>query len=247
MPEDDVGSTTHEILAENGLRMINGLNMVNGLSMQNGLNMKNGLNMQNGLRMQNGLEDGNTSGNLMSSADGRATLSYLVRCALPAGSSITKNDQFGTSHTFQGALGFGKDWETGSCNTLCQQYVSACVVAHINTAGVNIPLWIVANPSQQPQIGWGLSSAFPKQEGSFFGNIFVSPPVMNYCDGDNVNDGVVPGRIGADNWSQRPYRNPYGTNAKCGPKNCTRSDFPFASSGYKACSGFNGVVTVFRQ
>ena len=37
--------------------------------------------------------------------------------------------------------------------------------------------------------------------------------------------------------------NPFGYNARC-DNYCAASDYPNATSGYKACSGYNGVVTV---
>ena len=224
---DDEADTTQSISSQNGLPAINGVNT------------QNGLNIQNGLNTQNGLKDGV---GLMSSVDGRATLSYLVRCALPATSVITKKDQYGTSYSFKGALGFAPQWETGYCDTMCQQWISACMVAHINTAGVHVPLWIVAQPTG---IGWELNASYPNQEGSFFGNIFTSPPTLYYCNGRNYNVNVVPGRIG-QNTTNLPYVDPWGFNAYC-DSYCTPSDYPYASSGYKACAGSNAVVTVWRQ
>ena len=38
---------------------------------------------------------------------------------------------------------------------MCQELVSACMMAHVNTAGIHIPLWLDA---AAPAIGWGLSS-----------------------------------------------------------------------------------------
>ena len=46
-------------------------------------------------------------------------------------------------------------------------------------------------------MGWGKSSNHPYQEGSFFGNIFTSPPQAFYCNGKDFNVGLVPGRLGA--------------------------------------------------
>src|SRR4051812_22337157 len=88
-------------LSMNGLSM-NGLSM-NGLSM-NGLSM-NGLSM-NGLATVDGLS--NTAG-LMTTAGGRDIVKYMVRCALPAGQSLTKQDQNGVSYTFDGAIGIAPE------------------------------------------------------------------------------------------------------------------------------------------
>jgi hypothetical protein len=179
----------------------------------------------------------------MSSSAGRDTLAYLVKCALPGNRSITKKDQSGKTYTFTGALGVAPEWETTACSLTCQQWISACMVAHINTAGIHVPLWVVDN---QSQIGWGLSSSYPHQEGSFFGNIFVSPPVLNYCNGRDFDVKAVPGRIGYDNKATTPYVNPWGYNTYCDAY-CTPADIPYASSGYKACAGYNSVFTVWRQ
>src|SRR5439155_8593149 len=93
-PGSDEGVTTEDAVAStNGLSMINGLSMTNGLTAANGLSMTNGLTTANGLSMTNGL---------MTSANGRTTVAYLVRCALAPGDSLVKTDQNGTSYTFPG-------------------------------------------------------------------------------------------------------------------------------------------------
>src|SRR2546430_2241652 len=176
--------------AQSDLATVNGLSMINGLSMTNGLSMLNGLSMTNGLA-----GDGLVSGSdAMNTDAARTTMAYLVRCALPAGVTITKQDAGGASHTFYGEIGLAPAWQWGSCDSECQLQVTPCMLAHVNTSGVHIPLWIVGDNSI---LGWGLDSAYPYEEGSFFGNIFVSPPKAYYCNGKDFDVGVVPGRIGA--------------------------------------------------
>src|SRR6266478_1385817 len=51
----------------------------------------------NGLTVINGLA---TTNGLMTTADGRNTVAYLVRCALPAGTTLVKKDQYGVSYSF---------------------------------------------------------------------------------------------------------------------------------------------------
>jgi hypothetical protein len=96
-------------------------------------------------------------------------------------------------------------------------------MAHINTSGVHVPLWM---DSESSVVGWGTSPNYPKQEGTFFGNIMmtgnlsnigmpgVNAPVAYFCEGSGITAGVVAGRLttGATNV---PYKNPYGQNAKC--------------------------------
>ena len=82
-------------------------------------------------------------------------------------------------------------------------------MAHVNTAGVHVPLWM---DSTMSSIGWGVDRTnYPMQEGTFFGDIIdtgaltatskpgVTAPVGYYCDGAGYPagaNGVVAGRIG---------------------------------------------------
>jgi len=241
--QGDVGGTDDPVAIENGLRIVNGLSIVNGATSVNGLRIVNGLSTT-GLASSTGL---------MTTADGRTQVKYLVRCALPATSSITKKDQYGTSYTFQGLLGMAPQWETGACDQTCQEDVSACMLAHLNTAGIHVPLWIVAN---NPVVGWGQDPDFPNQEGAFFGNVFMNgahgtdpaKAPMYYCTGAKYNFNPPQGRIGSTQTSP-PYVNPFGsTYAGCGTNyRCTAADYPSQGDGFKACNGWNRVVTIWRQ
>src|SRR5581483_10695753 len=137
---DHVTAVESSINSDNGLPEINGLSG-NGLS-GNGLS-GNGLSGNglsgNGLVMDalnaNGLP---SSTYLMNSVSGRSTVSYLFRCALPGNRSITKRDLLGASYTFNGQIGVAPEWETGTCDFNCQQQVTACMLAHVNTSGQHI-------------------------------------------------------------------------------------------------------------
>ncbi len=83
---------TQAVAATNGLRAINGLRATNGLVATNGLRTTNGLATTNGLRTTNGLVS--TEG-LMTSTEGRLTVDYMVKCALPAGEYMDKADNTG--------------------------------------------------------------------------------------------------------------------------------------------------------
>jgi hypothetical protein len=233
------GGDGGEVVEEEPSVAINGLLGINGLTAANGLLGINGFTAVNGLIGVNGLADGV---GLMASSAGRSTVSYLVRCALPQGRSITKRDQFNVSHTFHGRIGVAPEWETAACETSCQEHVTACVLAHVNTTGKNVQLWL---DGDSPSIGWGRSTDFPYQEGSFFGNIFQSPPKAHFCHGKDFDQGVVPGRLGVHQ-AGAPYTNPFGANGYC-VNHCTPADMPNQGDGYKACHGFNHVVTVWRN
>ncbi len=147
-----------------------------------------------------------------------------------------------------GQIGIAPEWETGACGKDCQEKVSACVLAHVNTSGKHIALWL---DGPDAAIGWGKNASYPFQEGSFFGNIFLKTPVASYCNGVDFEYGVVPGRLGA-NQTGAPYTDPIGTNALCG-SGCTAASgaYPY-NDGFSVCYGAGGVaykhvVTVWRD
>jgi len=187
------------------------------------------------------------SNDLMTSAEGRTTMSYIVRCALPSGHGVTMTDQTGTPYTFQGQIGIAPQWETGACDTACQEYMTACLLAHVNTSGQHISLWL---DSPNVAIGWGRDANFPYQEGTFYGNIFQSPPKAYYCDGKDHAFAVVPGRLGA-NQTNSPYMNPLGPDVLCRDR-CTAAGGSNGDDGFSSCPGigaeqFTRVVTVYRN
>jgi hypothetical protein len=230
--------TSSDALTMNGLAVVNGLSVVNGLT-SNGLSVVNGLSTTNGL---------SSTAGLMTTAQGRKTAEYLVRCALPSGDSVTKQDQNGVSYTFDGQIGLAPGWKTGVCDTTCQQAISACMLAHVNTSGVHIPLWLV---SPSAAIGWGTNPQYPNREGTFFGNIF-SPNSQSrvvdafYCNGPGFSTDTVPGRLGASQMGA-PYRDPYMLDAgagNCSPCASARSDGPSSCAADNVT--FRTPVTVWR-
>jgi hypothetical protein len=86
------------------------------------------------------------------------------------------------------------------------------MMAHVNSSGTHIPLWMDSPDS----LGWGTSSWFPTREGTFFGQIMVTNTAYNldayYCNGPGADQNVVPGRLGA-NQSSVPYANAWPTSA----------------------------------
>lgn len=245
--EGDVGAD--ELVDDEALTSTNGLPTVNGLATANGLATVNGLCIANGLATVNGLA---TANGLMTTTAGRQQVQYIVRCALPPTASITKKDQYGKTYTFTGLLGLAPAWQNGACDTNCQEAVSACLLAHLNTSGIHVPLWIV---SGHPNVGWGQDPEFPNHEGSFFGNVFMlgahgtdpTKAPMYYCTGPKYNVNAPSGRIGSSQ-TNPPYVDPFGTNASCNDvSRCAAADYPNGSHGFKACYGWNNVVTVWRQ
>src|SRR5262249_28163959 len=119
----------------------------------------------------------------------------------------------------------------------CQEYVSACLIAHVNSAGFHIPLWL---DSPQANMGWGQNASYPKQEGTFFGNLFTSPPQAYYCDGAGFGtggQGIVAGRINGGDANM--YQNPFGLGVLC---TNTWGMVPYYSSGATVPDGFTQLV-----
>jgi len=235
--QGDADPTDDAVTSTNGISTVNGIATRNGISTVNGISTRNGLDV--------------SGSGLMTTALGRTQLAYIVRCALPATASITKQDQYGTNYTFQGLLGLAPQWQSGTCDQSCQEDMTACLLAHINTAGIHVPLWIVAN---NPVVGWGQDPNYPNQEAAFFGNMFTlgahgTDPTqvpMYYCTGAKYNVNPPQGRIGSAQ-TNPPYVNVFGSPYTSCASRCTAADYPHQGDGWKACNGWNSVVTVWRQ
>jgi hypothetical protein len=267
--EDVAPSSDFAQSAFNGMSGVNGISATNGMSGVNGISGANGISATNGMSGVNGISATN---GYMTTEGGRKTVAYLVKCALAANDTLTKQDQNGVSYTFPGGLGLCPQWKNGGIanDSACQEYLSACMMAHINTAGIHIPIWLDA---EVPAIGWGIDPAnFPFQEGSFFGNIMmtgslasvgmptVNAPVAYYCDGDGFDQGgagEVAGRLGAGQ-GLAPYVNPFAGTASPLCKNSAGVVAQYSNGtgqgnpdGYKKLTAngtpWNRVITVWRN
>lgn len=238
--EEAVGS-------DNGLKQINGLPSVNGLWSSNGLGDLNGLPSVNGLQSTDGLGPANgLSADIdwLEAPEARATTGYLVKCALSSEQSITKKYNGGEVITFTGELGVAPEWLDGACNNDCQERVSACLLAHLNTTGVHVPIFLVGSAEAFPSIGPSLDmDNFPRQEAAFYGNLFISPPVAYQCEGGQMLPNFIDGRAGS------PGDKQYADTGRCvnvcnefyGIHNGDEPD------GFAACQGFRNVLTVYTQ
>jgi len=178
----------------------------------------------------------------MNSSSGRNTVAYLVRCALPSGHSITKKDKSGNSYTFSGALGLAPGWENGATTQQDRYWISSCLMAHINTSGQHIPIWL----DGLSPVGWGRNASYPIQEGTFVGDLFASPPIARYCGGRGYGSNIVAGRIGDTSQQGEPYSVIVGNSGstRC-DDNCARDP---SGDGYTSCLSIPGqAITVWRQ
>lgn len=163
----DVAAVTENGLTENGL-VFNGL-VFNGLVF-NGL-VFNGLT-DNGL-VFNGLGPDGVNAGLLADPASRQFLQYVVSCALDDQQSLSFTAG-GTSYTFSGELGLAPQWGTahGSCDGSCQRWVSACVLARVDAAGVDREISVRGpNPALFPT--WTELTHYTRREATYFGNLFV--------------------------------------------------------------------------
>jgi len=81
-------------------------------------------------------------------------------------------------------------------------------MAHVNSTGVNVPIFLNADPAKMPSIGMSMpyqsGSDAAIQEGVFFGNIVThNPPDAYYAKGNGFKASIA-GRLGAS--SSMPYK-----------------------------------------
>jgi hypothetical protein len=169
---------------------------------------------------------------LITTSSGREIITYLVKCALGSDQTIVKG-----TYSFTGALGLARQYKDGACDTDCQEIVSACMMAHVNTSGAHYPIWIVGPDAE----GWGRTNSKPFIESAFFGNLFLSTGIKAYyCNGPDYERTPVAGRIGAET-STTIFRNPYSGEGMCNDNCYSNAD------GYTSCSSYRHPVTVYRD
>ncbi len=160
-------------LSANGLSA-NGLS-ANGLS-ANGLSA-NGLSA-NGLTAAGFLGNGST---VLTDPLTQQFLAYVVSCALNDQQSLTFTVGT-TTYTFPGGLGLAPQWGAahGSCDGSCQRWVSACVLARVDAAGVHREI-SVRGPSLALLPTWSELLQYTQREATYFGNLFIPGQPRYLC------------------------------------------------------------------
>jgi hypothetical protein len=114
--------------------------------------------------------------------DGRASLGYVVACALSTGTTLTATVG-GVPYQFKGAMGMVPAWTTRALTTSEQHWISGCVLGRVNKTGIAITVSL-----RGAQTGLSLqgteSTDYRVQEGAFFGNVFAGRDFsLNACMG----------------------------------------------------------------
>jgi hypothetical protein len=185
--EDDVGVWRQEGLTFNGLTFngltFNGLTF-NGLTF-NGLTF-NGLTF-NGLTF-NGAPSGQFADWFNNADSGNIALhdnimKYVIGCAIAPGRTASFTDGNGLLHSWNGSLGLADSWDQNPPTTDQKQWVSACLMAHVNTAlpaPKHIPLSV---RGAAPGLATTLleKGTFTNLDGVFFGDLFSAPNKRYLC------------------------------------------------------------------
>jgi hypothetical protein len=124
----------------------------------------------------------------MTDADSREVLQYIVGCALPAGAQVNVTVS-GVAYSFPGELGIASTWgqSGGTCNTSCQEAVSACVLARLDYLGQYVAISLRGSSAALDASSSEMAS-YPVAEGAYYGNVFLSTPTMYAC--------IAPGQTG---------------------------------------------------
>ena len=148
----------------NGL-MMNGL-MMNGL-MMNGLPesslSNNGLDASINTDMNDRLNDAQDG------ATYNMLFKYIVRCAMPAGSTVTYLDDNNVLWTWTGENGLAPEWQTGALSENQQRAVTSCVLSLTNGLGQNVA---VSQRGLSHQVSVEEVQQWNLTEGGFFGNLW---------------------------------------------------------------------------
>jgi hypothetical protein len=164
-------------ITENSL-MANSL-MANSL-MANSL-MANSL-MANSL-MANSLMANSLMANALATANPSTPqfMKYLVSCALGPDQSLDLTIS-GQAYHFPGQVGLAPQWgmSGGSCDGSCQRWVSACMLARIDAAGVEREISVRGlHPALLPS--WSELTTYTQREATYFGNVFIPGQPRYLC------------------------------------------------------------------
>jgi hypothetical protein len=112
---------------------------------------------------------------------GRELLKYVVSCALPAGTTVSVAVA-GTTYDFAGSIGLAPAWGRagGACDQSCQRWVSACVLARVDAAGVERLISIRGDHPALRPVPHELRD-YRVREATYYGNLFAAHQPRYLC------------------------------------------------------------------
>jgi hypothetical protein len=148
--------------------------------------------VQSAITAENALTANALTANALRDPLSRELLKYIVSCALDEDDEVSfKID--GKKYEFPGSLGLAKDWgnKYGSCDGECQRWVSACVLARVDHAGVKRMISIRGdNKALRPDDKE--LRRYTDREATYYGNLFVrnQPRYLCLSPGKTSNERV---------------------------------------------------------
>jgi hypothetical protein len=124
------------------------------------------------------------SNELISTAEGRELLSYVVACAIPEEVTLV-GTYAGVEYEFPGEIGLAPRWIRHSLRRTDERWVSACLLSRVNRFGISVPISI-RGPHSALTVTEAEAEDFSREEGAFYGNIFVpvdEPIIWHSCRG----------------------------------------------------------------
>jgi hypothetical protein len=114
-------------------------------------------------------------------ASSNEVMTYIVKCAAPAGQSYSWKDKAnGITYAWTGLLGLAPAWASGNPTTPAEeQVITACLAAHVNKFGMHVDLSVLGQGATGLPIPIGSNelATFSVNEGCFFGNVFADEGV----------------------------------------------------------------------
>ncbi|WP_437314498.1 hypothetical protein [Sorangium sp. So ce385] len=189
-----------------------------------------------------------SSTELIETPEGRELLTYVIRCALPEGESLS-GAHGGVTYTFPGAIGVAPDWRSEPLDPVGQRWVSACLLAHVNGYGIEVPISL---RGEHAALGTTTTerAQYSAQEAAFYGNLFGSGPDhgMYACAGAAVEaqcggnpSAEVPWRsCGASEGCALSFAGPCRDLAQPELQTCENTSADFVEDCYTEASGPDG-------
>ena len=110
---------------------------------------------------------------LVDSESGRMLLTYVVRCALRTGEEAAFPRAGAADLVYTGLVGIAPSWKRSSLGGKGQRLMTACLMAHVNAVGTQVPISVRSASLREAPLTEKL--LFPAQEMAVYGNIFAPP------------------------------------------------------------------------
>lgn len=114
---------------------------------------------------------------LLDTAGGRSVLDYVVRCALPTGTTLYGDGGL----ELHGQIGLAPAWADRGLTTSEQRWMTACLLQHLNGLGQHVDIVLDGAHAALAAVPGVDISEFTVEDATMFGNVFVSGATAYAC------------------------------------------------------------------